>query len=58
MSVRQQAYNDFLAAISVTSGIAVWQEQLDWAFRILVSLVGIAAGCVAIYRQVKSLRKH
>ena len=47
---------DFLAVVSATSSIAAWQEQLDWALRILASLLAISAGVYSIvvrYRRTK-----
>jgi hypothetical protein len=44
----RQIGSDVLAMISATSSIAAWQEQLDWALRILASLLAIAAGVYSI----------
>ena len=52
----RQIGSDVLAMISATSSIAAWQEQLDWALRILASLLAIAAGVYSIvvrYRRNK-----
>jgi hypothetical protein len=40
--------SDILAMISASSSIAAWQEQLDWALRILASLLAISAGVYSI----------
>jgi hypothetical protein len=34
--------------VSASSSIAAWQEQLDWALRILASVLAIAAGVYSI----------
>ena len=44
----RQIGSDVLAMVSATSSIAAWQEQLDWALRILASLLAIAAGVYSI----------
>jgi len=52
----RQISSDVLAMLSATSSIAAWQEQLDWALRILASLLAIAAGVYSIvvrYRRNK-----
>lgn len=51
----RQIGSDVLAMVSATSSIAAWQEQLDWALRILASLLAIAAG---IYSIVVRYRRH
>jgi hypothetical protein len=50
MNVHQgrQIGSDVLAMVSASSSIAAWQEQLDWALRILASLLAIAAGVYSI----------
>ena len=58
MNVHQgrQVGSDVLAMLSASSSIAAWQEQLDWALRILASLLAIAAGVYSIvvrYRRNK-----
>jgi hypothetical protein len=58
MNVHQgrQVGSDVLAMLSASSSIAAWQEQLDWALRILASLLAIAAGVYSIvvrYRRTK-----
>lgn len=58
MNVHQgrQIGSDVLAMVSATSSIAAWQEQLDWALKILASLLAIAAGVYSIvvrYRRTK-----
>jgi hypothetical protein len=58
MSINQskQIGSDVLAMISATSSIAAWQEQLDWALKILASILAIAAGVYSIavrYRRDK-----
>jgi len=52
----RQIGSDVLAMVSATSSIAAWQEQLDWALRILASVLAIAAGVYSIvvrYRRAK-----
>ena len=52
----RQIGSDVLAMLSASSSIAAWQEQLDWALRILASLLAIAAGVYSIvvrYRRNK-----
>lgn len=44
----RQIGSDVLAMLSATSSIAAWQEQLDWALRIVASLLAIAAGVYSI----------
>jgi hypothetical protein len=44
----RQVGSDVLAMVSATSSIAAWQEQLDWALRIVASLLAIAAGIYSI----------
>ena len=51
----RQISSDMLAMLSATSSIAAWQEQLDWALRILASLLAIAAG---VYSIVVRYRRH
>ena len=51
----RQISSDVLAMLSATSSIAAWQEQLDWALRILASLLAIAAG---VYSIVVRYRRH
>jgi hypothetical protein len=51
----RQIGSDVLAMVSATSSIAAWQEQLDWALRILASLLAIAAG---VYSIVVRYRRH
>ena len=53
MSLRQQLHSDLFAIISAGSGVLAWQEQLDWALRILVSVVGLVAGVITIYQRLK-----
>lgn len=50
MNVHQgrQIGSDVLAMVSASSSIAAWQEQLDWALRIVASLLAIAAGIYSI----------
>ena len=52
----RQIGSDVLAMVSGSSSIAAWQEQLDWALRILASLLAIAAGVYSIV--VRYRRKH
>jgi hypothetical protein len=58
MNVHQgrQIGSDVLAMVSASSSIAAWQEQLDWALRIMASLLAIAAGVYSIV--VRYRRKH
>jgi hypothetical protein len=42
--------------VSASSSIAAWQEQLDWALRIVASLLAITAGVYSIV--VRYRRKH
>jgi hypothetical protein len=58
MNVHQgrQIGSDVLAMLSASSSIAAWQEQLDWALRIMASLLAIAAGVYSIV--VRYRRKH
>ncbi len=51
----RQIGSDVLAMVSATSSIAAWQEQLDWALRILASVLAIAAG---VYSIVVRYRRH
>ena len=51
----RQISSDVLAMLSATSSIAAWQEQLDWALRIIASLLAIAAG---VYSIVVRYRRH
>lgn len=51
----RQIGSDVLAMLSASSSIAAWQEQLDWALRILASLLAIAAG---VYSIVVRYRRH
>lgn len=44
----RQVGSDVLAMVSATSSIAAWQEQLDWALRIMASILAIAAGIYSI----------
>jgi len=44
---------DLLGMLSGTLAIAAWQEQLDWALRILASAMAITVGCVALYQRMK-----
>ena len=44
----RQIGSDVLAMLSASSSIAAWQEQLDWALRILASILAIAAGIYSI----------
>ena len=44
----RQIGSDVLAMVSATSSIAAWQEQLDWALRIVASLLAISAGIYSI----------
>ena len=55
MNVHQtrQIGSDVLAMVSASSSIAAWQEQLDWALRILASLLAIAAGVYSIVVRYK-----
>jgi hypothetical protein len=57
MNVHQtrQIGSDVLAMVSASSSIAAWQEQLDWALRILASLLAIAAG---VYSIMVRYRRH
>jgi hypothetical protein len=52
----RQIGSDVLAMVSASSSIAAWQEQLDWALRILASILAISAGVYSIvvrYRRTK-----
>ena len=51
----RQIGSDVLAMLSASSSIAAWQEQLDWALRILASLLAIAAG---VYSIMVRYRRH
>ena len=55
MNVNQtrQIGSDVLAMVSASSSIAAWQEQLDWALRILASILAIAAGVYSIVVRYK-----
>jgi len=55
MNVHQgrQVGSDLLAMLSASSSIAAWQEQLDWALRILASILAIAAGVYSIVVRYK-----
>ena len=44
----RQIGSDVLAMVSASSSIAAWQEQLDWALRIVASLLAISAGIYSI----------
>jgi len=59
MSINQskQIGSDVLAMISATSSIAAWQEQLDWALKILASILAIAAGIYSIAVRYRRDRK-
>jgi len=59
MSINQskQIGSDVLAMISATSSIAAWQEQLDWALKILASILAIAAGVYSIAVRYRRDRK-
>ena len=48
---------DALAFCSSLATIAAWQEQVDWAFKILASLVAIAAGCYSIYLHRQRIKR-
>ncbi len=52
----RQIGSDVLAMVSASSSIAAWQEQLDWALRIMASLLAIAADVYSIV--VRYRRKH
>jgi len=52
----RQIGSDVLAMVSASSSIAAWQEQLDWALRIVASLLAITAGVYSIV--VRYRRKH
>lgn len=49
--------SDVLAVISASSSIAAWQEQLDWALKIIASLLAIFAGIYSIWARYRKVRK-
>jgi hypothetical protein len=56
MNYTRHVGSDILAVVSASSSIAAWQEQLDWALRIIASLLAISAGIYSIivrYKKVK-----
>lgn len=48
---------DSLAAVSSLATIAAWQEQLDWSFKVLASLVAIVAGLYSIYLHRQRIKR-
>jgi hypothetical protein len=57
MNYSRNAFSDILAVVSASSSIAAWQEQLDWALRIIASLLAITAGVYSIISRRKSRNK-
>lgn len=49
--------SDFLAAIAATGALAGWQENLDWALRVVASLIAITAGSIALYKQLRKKKR-
>lgn len=54
----RQITSDVLAMVSASSSIAAWQEQLDWALKIIASLLAIAAGVYSIVVRYRHKRHH
>jgi len=57
MNYTRHVGSDILAVVSASSSIAAWQEQLDWALRIIASILAISAGIYSIivrYKKVKN----
>jgi hypothetical protein len=57
MNYSRNAFSDILAVVSASSSIAAWQEQLDWALRIIASLLAITAGVYSIISRRRSRNK-
>lgn len=57
MSYHRHIGSDILAVISASSSIAAWQEQLDWALKIIASLLAIFAGIYSIWVRLKKREK-
>ena len=57
MNYSRNVFSDILAVVSASSSIAAWQEQLDWALRIIASLLAITAGVYSIISRRKSRNK-
>ncbi len=57
MSPQKHILSDFLAGLSAFGSIMAWQDQIDWGFRILASLVAITAGSIAIYRTLRKKKQ-
>jgi len=54
MNYSRNAFSDILAVVSASSSIAAWQEQLDWALRIIASLLAITAGIYSIIARYRN----
>ena len=57
MNYTRHLGSDILAVVSASSSIAAWQEQLDWALKIVASILAICAGIYSIivrYKKVKN----
>jgi hypothetical protein len=57
MNHPRSVISDVLAVVSASSSIAAWQEQLDWALKIIASLLAISAGIYSIISRRKSRNK-
>ena len=57
MNYPRNVGSDVLAVISASSSIAAWQEQLDWALKIIASLLAIFAGIYSIWARLKKREK-
>lgn len=53
MNYTRHLGSDILAVVSASSSIAAWQEQLDWALKIVASLLAIFAGIYSILSRLK-----
>lgn len=56
MPHRTQLGSDMLAALSVATSIAAWQEQLEWGARMIATAIAIAAGSVALWQRTHRRR--
>jgi len=57
MNYPRHISGDILAVVSASSSIAAWQEQLDWALRIIASLLAIFAGIYSVWVRYRKVRK-
>jgi hypothetical protein len=57
MNYSRQVGSDILAVVSASSSIAAWQEQLDWALKIIASLLAISAGIYSIVYRLRTRKK-